>query len=358
MGGAGVRRAGGPLAALLLLAVAAPAGARPEAARTGTTPHGTTPHGTTLHPTTPHGTTPAAGGAARAGAPGGEAVPPLAQVRRDLEFARFAAALTGAERRLEGASAEGPQGREERVELHRIAALAAAALREGPRADAHLRALLRLDPGHALDPFTVPPPVVARLEQLRAEMAPEFEALRREASVREAQRAEEQQQLARALAEAEQARRDTGWVGPALLWAPFGLGHLRQGRQTAGTALALAQGTLALASVTSFITWHAKLDDRRVQVVREGQPEERLEYGILPRFQERMRIWRLVNLASTAGFFALWLGSGVEANLHASRQDAPGPGAAPPSRAGEAPPPALAVLPLPDGAAASVTLRF
>lgn len=253
----------------------------------------------------------------------------LPTVQRAFEHGRFAEVLRDAEQALTGAlPAEQP-------DLHQLAALAAFNLGEQERSDSHFRALLRLVPDHALDPYSIPPPVLRRFEQLRKGMEPELLTVRRqEQSLREAQLALERerargaelaQQHARELEAQRQrtaeATRLASAYRPLVTWLPFGAGQFQQGRRTAGTVLAISEGTLALGSIASFLTYHVLLDRRTIQVEGENGPRVVTERGIQPAFQERMRAWRTVNLITTAGFFGLWLAGAAEATLH--EPDAP-----------------------------------
>lgn len=284
---------------------------------------------------------------------------PLLQVQRDFEHGRFADVLKEAEGAL--ASAADPEARE----LHQLAALAAFNLGERARSDSHFRALLRLSPDHALDPYSVPPSALKHFEQLREGMRPELAALQRDARARaEAERAlqRERARLAQleqgaaqrqALALAAERERTAGAVRlasayrPLVAWLPFGAGPFQQRRRTAGTVLAVSEGTLALGSATSFLAYYALRNRRTIQVQRDGEPQVVIERGIQPAFQERMRAWRTVNLVSTVGFFGLWLGGALEASL---REPAAPPADAPTLT------PALSVGA--DGASAGFGLRF
>ncbi|MCP3143812.1 hypothetical protein [Pyxidicoccus xibeiensis] len=259
----------------------------------------------------------------------------LPTVQRAFEHGRFAEVLRDAEQALTQAPpAEQPV-------LHQLAALSAFNLGEHDRSDSHFRALLRLVPDHALDPYSIPPPALRRFEQLRMVMEPELLAIRRqEQALREAELALERERERGAEVERQQAReleaqrqrtaeatRAASAYRPLVAWLPFGAGQFQQGRKTAGTVLAVAEGALALGSITSFITYHALLDRRTIQVERADGPHVITERGIQPAFQERMRGWRTVNLITTVGFFGLWLAGAAEAHLR--EPEAPGPSSSP-----------------------------
>lgn len=76
----------------------------------------------------------------------------LPTVQRAFEHGRFAEVLRDAEQAL----TEAP--RAEQPVLHQLAALAAFNLGEHDRSDSHFRAVLRLVPDLALDPYSIPPP--------------------------------------------------------------------------------------------------------------------------------------------------------------------------------------------------------
>lgn len=276
----------------------------------------------------------------------------LASVQRAFDHGRFAEALKAAEQALTAA----PEA--EQPGLHQLAARSAFNVGQLARSDSHFRALLLLVPDHALDPYSVPPPVLERFEQLRAAMEPELLAVRRQAqALREAQRALEQErergaEAARRGGEALEAQRErtaeavrlVDAYRPLVVLLPFGAGQFQQGRKTVGTVLAITEGTLALGSAATFITWHALRDRRTIQVEQEDGPRVVIERGIQPVHQERMRVWRTVNLVTTVGFLGVWLAGVFEASLHE------------PSAPASTLTPAVSVGP--DGASASLGLRF
>jgi hypothetical protein len=276
----------------------------------------------------------------------------LASVQRAFDHGRFAEALTAAEQALTAA----PEA--EQPVLHQLAALSAFNLGQLERSDSHFRALLLRVPGHALDPYSIPPPVLERFERLRAGMEPELlAAQRQQQALREAQLALEQERERGAEAQrlggealeaqrkrAARAERAAGSYRPLVALLPFGAGQFQQGRKTAGTVLAVTEGTLALGSLTTFLAWYSLRDRRTIQVEHEDGPRVVVERGIQPVFQERMRGWRTVNLVTTVGFFGVWLAGAFEASMHE------------PETPASTLTPALSVGP--DGASASLGLRF
>ena len=250
----------------------------------------------------------------------------LPSVQRAFDHGRFAEALKAAEQALPAA----PEA--DQPVLHQLAALSAFNLGQLARSDSHFRALLLLVPDHALDPYAVPPPVLERFEQLRTTMEPEQLAVRRQAQVlRDTLLALEQERARGAEVErrggqeleaqreaTSEALRLAGSNRPLVALLPFGAAQFQQGRKTMGTVLAVTEGTLALGSATSFVAWHMLRDRRTIQVEDEDGPRVTTERGIQPAFQERMRIWRTVNVVTTVGFFGVWLAGLFEAHLHES----------------------------------------
>jgi hypothetical protein len=293
----------------------------------------------------------------------------LARTRTDFEFGKFAEALARAEDLLEGGSLTDAQ----RLELHQLAGLAAFNEEQRVVAERHLRAVLRLDPDHALDPFRVPPPAITFFDRLRDQMAGELTALREETRRRQerARREAEARERERAEVEALRARVDAlaGQVTARTLerrsvlvnFLPFGAGQFQQERQGLGTTLAVSQGALAAVSVLAYVT-RGTLRVERTEIVngRLGEEAQTRTVWQLPAGQvESDQRLTAVQFAAAAGFFAAWLIGAADALVnHTDLVPVSGPLPGPAAAAAPAPGATLDVQPLPGGASAGVTLRF
>ncbi len=264
------------------------------------------------------------------------AVPARAQIvperEVDLVKARFdagnyTAALQGANAAMALANFSDQQ----RIELHRIAALSAFNLGELPGADQHFLQLLQLNPDYVLDPFAAPPPALKRFEQVKSDNAERLNLVRQQMALRAEQERRDLAERERArLAEEERRRRveelsrgvtvRTVEKHPLLINAlPFGLGQFQQGRASVGTALAVTQGVLVITSLIGYFvhrslyqqvtwTWTDRLTaDGRFSIVTSAIPLDRQADAIT---------WRWITNVSGAAFYAAWLGGAIDAFLH------------------------------------------
>ena len=135
-------------------------------------------------------------------------------------------------------------------------------------ADAQYELLLRAEPSYVLDPLTFPAEVNAAFEAVRARLDRERVAAREAAARAEGQkkrstdedRVRKAEQLARLklLARTERVERERSrWI--AML--PFGIGQFQNDHDSLGIVLAIAEGTLLAASVTSYVLHESLRDD-------------------------------------------------------------------------------------------------
>jgi tetratricopeptide (TPR) repeat protein len=152
----------------------------------------------------------------------------------------------------------------QRIDLHRIAALASFNLGDVEGCDRHFLHLLQLDPDYVLDPFAAPPPALKRFEAVKRENAEALSIVRQQTALRldQERRAAEALEQQRKLDEERRRRVETlarEAVGPSAAphlfvvnLLPFGAGQFQQGRVGWGVFWAVAEGALAVASVASF----------------------------------------------------------------------------------------------------------
>jgi hypothetical protein len=213
----------------------------------------------------------------------------VAEVRALYDHAQLADAYGRAELALDGGGLLDP----ERAELHALAGLSAFFLDQGSSSDRHFQALLRLEPDHRFDPFSVAPAAIAALERVRARMSAELDLVRRK------------QQLKPTVLRA--APRAPSFFEA---WIPFGHPQFARGARTRGTVLAVSQSVFAGLSLVSLLSYYGAQARRTVEVRTPTGTVRVTEWGVLTKHQGTADAWRWVNLLSTSAFYATY-GYGV-----------------------------------------------
>jgi len=284
----------------------------------------------------------------------------LRRIETDFEYGKYDQVLAASTARLE----QGALADAERLELHRLAALAAFNLNRQGDSRAHFRSLLRLDPDHTLDPFRVPPPAIALLDATRAELGAELDGIRRRKAALEAARAEEEAARRRERSELEQLRAELTELSDRVTvrvverhhilvnFIPFGMGQFQQGRHGMGLTLAVSQGALAATSVVAYATrWG--LRERVTERIsgRLGEDPFVRDLWLLPTARRAEdELWAVVQYTAGIAFFAGWALGIVDALLNHRDVESIEPPAALETT--------LQVAPLPGGVSAGLTLRF
>lgn len=273
---------------------------------------------------------------------------------------------------------------EQRIELHKLAALSAFNLGDKDGAERHFVQLLQLNPDYVLDPFAVPPPAIKTFEELRRKNADSLNLIRQTLTLREEQRRREAAEKERQQASAENERRRVEalsrtielrtvekrpWVVNVL---PFGIGQFVQGRNEWGAVFAASQAVFAVVNIIAFATLSGMFKPESYTVYTAGQtdPLTITLWRVPAAFREAANVWQVVKYASGGAFYLSWALGVLDAFLHhegsvtttrrAKLEELepakPAPGAAP-----EAPPKpkaSLQVLPVPNGAGVGLSVTF
>jgi hypothetical protein len=310
--------------------------------------------------------------------------PEVDALRASFEYGKYAEVLDRAGARID----RGGLAEDELIELHKLAGLAAFNLGRTEDATRHLRALLRLDPDYALDPFVVPPPAVAFLDALKDEMTSELEFLRQERRLRQEREKTEAERRERERVEAEVQRRRAEELASQVTvrtvekrnflvnFVPFGAGQFQQGRNSLGIVFAATEGALAVTSIISFFAYDSLFEEQVVNLDNVLDPDGRasLRVRFIPTNRSRQAdTWQLLKLSSAAGFYTIYALGVVDALFHHEDQvirttvepradkppPSPSPSPASPARA-EAPDASarLGLYPTSGGLGAGLTLIF
>lgn len=302
----------------------------------------------------------------------------VAAVRASFEYGKYAEVLERAQARID----EGRLSEPALLELHKLAGVSAFNLGRQEATSRHFRALLRLDPDFALDPFVVPPPAVAALEELRRRMASELDLVRQERKLRLERERAETERRERERLEAEQRRRRLEQLARQITvrrverrsflvnFVPFGAGQFQQGRNGVGTLLAATQGVLAATSILSYFA-HESLYQRET-ISLDGVLTDTGRASIPVRYIPTARAgeantWRALQYGSGAGFYAAYVLGVVDALVQhrdevvvTTEEARPEPSPTPPASSPQATPAAgqLQLYLVPGGAGAGLTLQF
>jgi len=242
-------------------------------------------------------------------------------------------------------------------EAYRILGLSRFFLKQTAPAQNAFLNLLALDPDYKLDPFYVPPQAIAFFESVRTDNQALLQPIRdRRRATREAQLQEEaarQKLLAQTKpGEAEQPKVTVVNVwrqtqhSPLLALLPFGTGQFQNDSLKLGWTLLATEGVLAGTSIFCY-AWY---ESHRLQ---DGNFTS-ADYG-------NAFLVRGVQIGTGAAFFAEWAFGVGEALYHyrptvtvKEESTAPAPGAS--GTGGSAP--QAAIVPIPGGAAGSLSFRF
>lgn len=274
-------------------------------------------------------------------------------VRSYFDAGRYKDVLQRTEAALSAQNFLEPQ----RLELNRLAGLAAFYLGELEQAEGHLTRVLQLNPDHVLDPFAVPPAAVEFFEGLRRKNAPALDLIRQQIALREEQ--ERRAALERSGAEVQRAlQRQIGNRSFLVNLVPFGAGQFQQGRSDLGWVFASSEGALAALSITSFWMLESiiRTDSHRVRD-RLGTPDDGLTLpirGVPAARAAEAETWRWMKLASGVAFYVVYLVGAADAIAH-HRTPAPGTLPPPPPPRAEAQP---FLFPVEGGAGAGLRSRF
>lgn len=312
--------------------------------------------------------------------------PEVAALRASFEYGKYAEVLDRAGARID----RGDLVEDDLVELHKLAGLAAFNLGRTEDATRHLRALLRLDPDYGLDPFVVPPPAVAFLDELKEEMTNELELLRQERRLRQEREKAAAERRERERVEAEMQRRRAEELASQVTvrtvekrnflvnFVPFGAGQFQQGRNSLGIVFAASEGALAVTSIISFFAYDSLFVEQDLLLDNVLDPDGRasIKVRFIPTNRRTQRdTWQLLKLSSAAAFYTVYALGVVDALYHHEDQvvrttvepradpqpSSPGPSAPLPSRSrAEAPKPSALVglYPTSGGLGAGLTLFF
>ncbi len=296
--------------------------------------------------------------------------PEVPSLRASYEYGRYDEVIERAGSRID----RGLLSEEDLAELHKLAGLSAFNLNRTGDAERHFRALLRLDPDFKLDPFAVPPPVVAYLDRIREEMEAELELVRQERRLRlERERTEAERRERERVAAEEQRRRLEVLSRQVTVrqvekrsflvnFVPFGAGQFQQGRNGLGTVLAATEGALAVTSGIAFFAYESLFETGKVVVDDIRRPTEVPVRYIPTERLPQAKGWQWLKWGSAMGFYAVYTAGVVDALVHhqdqvveTSIEEIPAAPAAP-----EAPTPRarLHIFPSPGGAGAGFSLAF
>ncbi len=244
--------------------------------------------------------------------------PELKAIAAQYDFGRYEEVLGRARARID----RGGLSREELVQLHQFAGLAAFNLGDEAGAERHFTALLKLDPDFGLDPFSVAPPAILlfngvkerldpQLELIRQQRRVEADRLRREAEERAQRQREEEERRRRVEALSRQVTVRTVEHRSFLVnFLPFGAPQFGQDRKVMGGVLAAAQSAAAITSVAAYFMLESMVESRPYHLdTNEGRKTIWVSGIPASRQVERDR-WVLIKHASAGAFYTLY-GFGV-----------------------------------------------
>lgn len=261
------------------------------------------------------------------GAHAQEADAEVAAIRASFEYGKYAEVMERARARID----RGDLSEEELEELHRLAGLAAFNLNRMDEASRHLKAVLRLDPDHSLDPFVVPPPAVAYFDRIKADMGSELEFIRQERRLRQERARAEAERREKERVEAEMARRRAEELAKQVTvrtvekrnflvnFVPFGAGQFQQGRNSMGIVFAATEGALAVTSVIAFFAYESLFETATLErddvLTPDGKSKVTVRYIPTSRANEA-DTWRLIKVGAAAGFYSVYALGVADALYH------------------------------------------
>jgi tetratricopeptide (TPR) repeat protein len=241
----------------------------------------------------------------------------VSAIRSGFEYGKYAEVLERAGARID----RGRLSEEDLAELHRLAGLAAFNLNRMEDAARHLKALLRLEPDHSLDPFVVPPPAVAYFDELKRTMSVELEFIRQERRLRLERERTEAERREKERLEAETARRRAEELAKQVTvrtvekrnflvnFVPFGAGQFQQGRSGMGVVFAASEGALAVTSVLAFFAYESLFETASIQrddvLTGDGKSSVTVRYIPTARAGEA-DAWRLIKVGAATGFYTIY----------------------------------------------------
>lgn len=243
----------------------------------------------------------------------------------------------------------------QRVELHRMAGLAAFNLGDTNAAKESFISLLRLNPDYVLDPFVAPPPAIRLFEQVRKDNADELALVRQLLQVRA-------EQLKRAAEEKkkqdeERATRRIVTIERRPMWMnflPFGAGQFLQDRTEWGIVFAISQGLTAITSIVAYWAIEGLKINDPVELKDRLTPTGLFQLdrkGIPPELTGQRDAWRVVKWTSGGAFYLAYALGVVDAVLHHTGDRVKETRETPTTTR-------LQLTPLPGGAYAGITITF
>ncbi|PTL85562.1 hypothetical protein [Vitiosangium sp. GDMCC 1.1324] len=249
----------------------------------------------------------------------------VAALRSSYEYGRYAEVLERAGTRID----RGRLSDKDLAELHKMAGLSAFHLNRTDDSARHFRALLRMEPDFNLDPFAVPPPAVAYLDNIRQQMSAELDLVRQERRLRMERERMQAERLERERVAAEEQRRRVEVLSRQVTvrqvesrsflvnFVPFGAGQFQQGRSGLGTLLATSEGALAVTSIIAFFAYDSliKTDTVIVDDLR-GEPKKVPVRYIPTDNKPQAVVWERLKWGSAAGFYAVYAAGVIDALVH------------------------------------------
>jgi tetratricopeptide (TPR) repeat protein len=301
-------------------------------------------------------------------------------IRASFQYGKYAEVLERAGARID----RGRLSEEELAELHRLAGLAAFNLNRLEDASRHLKALLRLEPDHSLDPFVVPPPAVTYFDGLKRDMSTELEFVRQERRLRLERERAAAERRAKERLDAEAARRRAETLARQVTvrtvekrsflvnFVPFGAGQFQQGRNGMGVVFAATEGVLAVTSVLSYFAYESLFETASIVrddvLTPDGKSSVTVRYIPTAR-SKQARTWSMLKYGAASGFYtvyalgvadALWHHQDQVVGTHIEALPAPLPASSPPATPEPAPPPSarLFLSPSAGGLGAGLSVTF
>ena len=247
-------------------------------------------------------------------------------VRALFNAGNYQDALTRARQAMALANFSEPQ----RIELLKLAGLAALNTADPAGAEQFFYQLLQLNPDYVLDPFAVPPPAIRAFEEVRKKNGDALNLVRQNIALREERAKRDAEERERKRVEEEERRRRLDALSRtqkvvtekpfAVNFLPFGAGQFQQGRLGWGVAFATTEGALAATSIVAFFAIESLFENTTLSYDNRLYPEDGKFEVTIRRIPESRRterdVWSAVKLASGISFYVLWAAGVVDAILH------------------------------------------
>lgn len=273
----------------------------------------------------------------------------LKQGKAAYEYGNYAATIDQLEKLTRGRALESPT---DQVEAFRLLGLAHFFAKQPDDARRAFLNLLSLDPDFQLDALYVPPPAIAFFEKVRADNQALLEPIRLRRRATQQAIAQEEAARQRLLAQTlgngappTVIRERIDRPNPALALLPFGIGQFQNGNRPLGIALATLEALTLAASIGCYV-W----------VESQRLPDGNYSASTYP----TTVTVREIQIATGAGFGALWLAGAGEAllKLRAPIVTREGVTTDPPPTDPPAPKLGATVAPIPGGAEGTLSLRW